>query len=136
MRRMLKTVLLVAGVALSLGVGAAVNAEGAGEGAQNAKGVDSEQSLYSVVRETSLGGTVAEKGTWLALDAPIHFAKGSRSERVVERVRLSVPPELRERVAAMDGRPAVLEGTMECAMLFTPWSATCVLRVKRVELDR
>ncbi len=136
MRRMLKTVLLVAGVAVSLGVGAAVKAEGADGDGQNTKGVDSGQSLYSVVRETSLGGTIAEKGTWLALDTPIHFAKGSRSERVVERVRLSVPPELRERVAAMDGRHAVLEGTMECTMLFTPWSATCELRVKQAETDR
>lgn len=136
MIRMLKTVLLVAGVAVSLGAGAAVKAEGADGDARNIKGVDIEQSLYSVVRETSLGGIIAEKGTWLALDAPIHFAKGSRSERVVERVRLSAPPELRERVAAMDGRHAVLEGTMECAMLFTPWSATCVLRVKQAETDR
>ncbi|ABK99873.1 hypothetical protein [Pelobacter propionicus] len=136
MRRMLKTVLLVAGVAVSLGAGAAVKADGAGGDDQNTKSADSGQSLYSVVRETSLGGIIAEQGTWLVLDEPIHFAKGSRSERVVERIRLSVPPELRERVAAMDGRHAVLEGTMECAMLFTPWSATCVLRVKRAETDR
>jgi hypothetical protein len=133
---MLKAVLLVAGVAVILGAGAAVKADGAGGDDQSTKGADSGQSLYSVVGETSLGGTIAEQGAWLVLDELLYFAKGSRSERVVERVRLNVPPELRERMAAMDGRHAVLEGTMECAMLFTPWSATCVLRVKRAETDR
>jgi hypothetical protein len=72
-------------------------------------------------------------GYWLRLDKPIVFAQGTRSERVVKDVTLTVPAGLQDKARELESQHVVVAGPMDCTMHFTPWTATCDLRVKQID---
>lgn len=88
-----------------------------------------EATITGILERTEVAG---EKTYWLKLDEPIVSARGSRSERTVEIVTLLVPAHMREKVSGLEGRHVAVSGTMECRLLYTPWTATCDMQVKEI----
>lgn len=89
-----------------------------------------------VAKETRLAGTLNQGASLLVLDSPIYFAKGSKSERVVTEVRLSVPEKVRDKVMKLENRHVTVVGPMACTMEFSPWTAICELTVGEIETAR
>lgn len=77
---------------------------------------------------------LGEKGYWLTLDKPIVFNEGSKSERVVKGVKLTVPADLQEKVQELDGQHVAVVGILECVMHYSPWGASCNMLVKQIDL--
>jgi len=73
---------------------------------------------------------------WVTLDKPIIFAPGSKSERVVRDVKLVMPADLQEKAKKLDGKHVVAVGPMECTMSYTPWTASCEMLVKQIDLAK
>ena len=90
----------------------------------------------AVAKETRLTGTVGGNGSLLALDSPIYFAQGSKSERVVTNVRLNVPDDVRDKVRKLEHKHVDVAGLMECTMEYSPWTATCELTIRQIEPAR
>jgi hypothetical protein len=74
-----------------------------------------------------------ETGYWLKLDKPIIFAEGTRSERVVKDITLTVPADLQDKARELESRHVIVTGPMECTMHYTPWTATCNITVKQID---
>ena len=72
-------------------------------------------------------------GYWLRLDKPIIFDQGTRSERIVKDVTLTVPADLQDKARELEGQDVVVAGSMACTMHFTPWTATCNITVKQID---
>ena len=72
-------------------------------------------------------------GYWLRLDKPIVFDQGTRSERRVKDVTLTVPAVLQDKARELEGQHVIVTGPMECTMHFTPWTATCNITVKQID---
>lgn len=93
---------------------------------------------FETVQEATISGTLeraeiaGEKTYWLKLDEPIVSARGSKSERSVSVVTLLVPAGMQERVAKLEDKHVAVSGTIECRLLYTPWTATCDMRVKEI----
>lgn len=93
---------------------------------------------FDAAQETTITGTLAraeiagETTYWLKLDEPIVSARGSKSERTVSVVTLMVPADMREKLSGLEDRHVAVSGTMECKLLYTPWSATCDMQVKEI----
>lgn len=93
---------------------------------------------FDDVREATITGILeraeiaGEKTYWLKLDEPIVSARGSKSERTVSVVTLIVPAAMREKVSELEGSHVAVSGTMECRLLYTPWTATCDMQVKEI----
>lgn len=93
---------------------------------------------FDAVQETTIAGTLeraeiaGEKTYWLKLDEPIVSARGSKSERTVEIVTLLVPADMQGKVSELEGKHVAVSGTMECRLLYTPWTATCDMQVKEI----
>lgn len=87
----------------------------------------------AAAKETRLTGTLGEKGSLLALDSPLYFARGSKSERVVAEVRLIVPEDVRDKVMKLEHKHVEVAGPMNCTMEYSPWTATCELTVRQIE---
>lgn len=130
MKQLVKTITLLGVMAAGLGFGS-VEAEDVSK-----KSGGLESLVDRVAKETRLTGTLGEKGASLALDSPIYFAKGSKSERVVTNVRLNVPDDVRDRVRKLEHKHVEVAGPMECTMEFSPWTATCELTVMGIEPAR
>lgn len=77
---------------------------------------------------------LGEKGYLLTLDNPIVFNEGSKSERVVKGVKLTVPADLQEKVQELDGQHVAVVGILECVMHYSPWGASCNMVVKQIDL--
>lgn len=77
---------------------------------------------------------LGETGYLLKLDKPIIFNEGSKSERVVKVVRLTVPADLQEKVQELDGQHVAVVGILECTMHYSPWGASCDMVIKQVNL--
>lgn len=96
---------------------------------------------FDAVREATITGIleraeiVGENTYWLKLDEPIVSARGSKSERTVSVVTLIVPAGMREKVSELEGSHVAVSGTMECRLLYTPWTATCDMQVKGIKLQ-
>lgn len=133
MKYSMKMTLLLGGIVVSLGIGA-VNAEERKADSDAKKGANSGKLWDSAAKETRLTGTLSKGAFWLVLDQPIYFAKGSKSERVVSKVKMNVPTDLKEKIPAIENRHVVVDGPMECAMEFSPWTASCELTIKHVEV--
>jgi hypothetical protein len=133
MKHIMKMTLLLGCIVVSLGIGIA-NAEDMKAGLNGKMSADSGKLWDSVVKETRLTGTLSKGASWLVPDQPIYFAKGSKSERVVSKVRLNVPADLQGKIPAMENRHVVADGPMECTMEFSPWTASCELTIKHVEV--
>jgi hypothetical protein len=71
----------------------------------------------------------------LELDKPIVFSKGSKSERSVNDMKLVVPDGMRQQVMKLEGRHVEVQGTMNCTMYFSPWTATCNLFVRQIDQE-
>jgi hypothetical protein len=72
-------------------------------------------------------------GYWLRLDKPMVFDQGTKSERIVKDVTLTVPTDLQDKARELEGQDVVVVGPMACTMHFTPWTATCNIAVKQIE---
>ncbi len=77
---------------------------------------------------------LGEKGYWLTLDSPIIFNEGSKSERVVKGVRLTVPADLEEKASELEDQHVVVTGQMNCTMHYSPWTASCEMLVTQIDL--
>jgi hypothetical protein len=93
---------------------------------------------FDAVQEATITGTLeraeiaGEKTYWLKLDEPIVSARGSKSERTVSVVTLLVPADMQEKVSRLENMHVAVSGTMECKLLYTPWTATCDMQVKEI----
>ncbi|MBT0653086.1 hypothetical protein [Geomobilimonas luticola] len=135
MKQFVKMITLLVVMAAGLGYGS-VNAE-EGTSVVGGKKVGGVGSLVeTAAKETRLNGTLGEKGASLALDTPIYFAQGSRSERVVTSVRLTVPDEMRDKVMQFEHKHVEVAGPMDCTMEYSPWTATCQVTVRQIEPAR
>jgi len=129
MKRIMKKMLLPGCVVIVLGTGFAT----AGENRPDTDATKSADFWNSVAQETRLAGIFDEGASWLVLDQPIYFAKGSRSERVVRKVKMITPENLQKKILAIEHRHVVVNGPMKCAMEYSPWTASCELTIKHVE---
>ena len=135
MKQFVKMITLLVVMAAGLGCGS-VNAEEGTSVVDGKKGGGLGSLVDTEAKETRLTGTLGEKGSVLALDTPIYFAQGSRSERVVTSVRLTVPDEMRDKVTKLDSKHVEVAGPMDCTLEFTPWTATCEVTVRQIEPAR
>jgi len=129
MKRIMERTLLLGCVVIALGAGIAT----AGESKQDVHDTKGSDFWNSIAKETRLAGTLSDGASWLVLDQPIYFAKGSRSERVVRKVKMITPENLQKKIPAIEHRHVVVNGPMECAMEYSPWTASCELTIKHVE---
>lgn len=127
MKQLVKTLTLLGVMAAGLGFGSVE----AGDVSKKSGGLGS--LVDTVAKETRLTGNLGENGASLALDSPIYFSQGSRSERVVTSVRLHVPDDVRDKVMKLEHKHVEVAGPMECTMEFSPWTATCELTVRQIE---
>jgi len=129
MKWIMARTLLLGCVVIVLGAGIAT----AGENKADAGGTKGADFWNSAARETRLTGTFSEGASWLVLDQAIYFAKGSKSERVVRKVKINMPSDLQVKIPAIEKRHVAVDGPMECTMEFSPWTASCVLTIKHVK---
>jgi hypothetical protein len=93
---------------------------------------------FDAVQEATITGTLeraeiaGENTYWLKMDEPIVSARGSKSERTVSVVTLLVPADMQEKVSRLENMHVAVSGTMECNLLYTPWTATCDMQVKEI----
>jgi hypothetical protein len=127
---MKRTLFVIVIVALGLGIGTVNAADLKTDAGAKKSGVFWDGDA----KEERLVGTLVEKGNWLGLDKPIYFAKGSKSERSVNKVRVNTPPDLKETVLKLEHRHVAVSGIMECAMHYSPWTASCEMTVKEIKL--
>jgi len=88
-----------------------------------------EATITGILERAEIAG---ENTYWLKLDEPIVSARGSKSERTVSVVTLIVPAGMREKVSKLGGSHVAVSGTMECRLLYTPWTATCDMQVEEI----
>jgi hypothetical protein len=132
MKQLVKTVTLLVVMVAGLGFGSVEAGDVRGD-VDGKKSGGLESLVDTVAKETRLTGTLGENGASLALDSPIYFAKGSKSERVVTNVRLNVPDEVRDKVRKLQHKHVEVAGPMECTMEYSPWTAICELTVRQIE---
>lgn len=78
---------------------------------------------------------LAKIGFWLKLDKPLIFAPGSKSQRVVNHLEIVFSADMKENARQFVNRHIEVNGSMNCEMHYTPWTATCTLNVTQITLS-
>jgi len=74
-------------------------------------------------------------GYWLKLDKPLIFAPGSKSQRVVNHIEIVFSADMKENARQFINRHVEVNGSMNCEMHYTPWTATCTLNVTQINIS-
>jgi hypothetical protein len=77
----------------------------------------------------------AKIGYWLKLDKPLVFAPGSKSQRVVNHLEIFFSVAMQENARQFVNHHIEVKGSMDCEMHYTPWTATCTLKVTQITLS-
>ena len=78
---------------------------------------------------------LAKIGFWLKLDKPLVFAPGSKSQRVVNHLEIVFSTDMKESARQFVNHNVKIKGSMDCEMHYTPWTATCTLKVTKITLS-
>ncbi|HPD55635.1 MAG TPA: hypothetical protein P5294_00595 [Smithellaceae bacterium] len=79
---------------------------------------------------------LAKTEYWLKLDKPLVFAPGSKSQRVVNHLEIIFSSDLQENARQFVNHHVKVNGQMDCEMHYTPWTATCTLKVTQITLSK
>ena len=74
-------------------------------------------------------------GYWLKLDKPLIFAPGSKSQCVVNHLEIVFSADMKENARQFVNRHIEVNGSMNCEMHYTPWTATCTLNVTQINIS-
>jgi len=78
---------------------------------------------------------LAKTGYWLRLDKPLVFSPGSKSQRVVNHLEIVFSTATQENARQFVHHHVKVNGQMDCEMHYTPWTATCTLKVTQITLS-
>lgn len=99
--------------------------------------------FYGIIPSVVQPGAAASKpdnkitkiGFWLKLDKPLVFAPGSKSQRVVNHLEIDFSTATQESARQFVNHHVKVNGQMDCEMHYTPWTATCKLKVTQINLS-